>query len=244
MKKSRLLRRDWIYSASIFVIYGISIMNVIEFVNYGLYDYSIEAIEREIIYRYKSARCYESDDDYLLSLRRDIINKKILAHQKDFLPDIIAFNDALREALREMYNRAHHIWDKTIQIIDENDGEEMELEAKCYFDYTYPELHPIQGRDRQDLWDALCDGDLNPMYADGVSVLTLTLPRDENDSFDSFIGMDCPPPNWNEGLVQELTKDLHLISQFHNLFQHMLFAITDFIYVQKFKTEINIEIDQ
>ena len=189
-------------------------MNMIEFEDCGLFDYSIEAIEREIIYRYKSARCYESDDDYLLALRRSIINKKVLAHQKDFLPDIIAFNDALREALREMYDRAHRIWDKMIENIDETDGEEMELTAKCYFDADYP-----------------------------ASVLTLTFPRDEDESFDSFIGMDCPPPNWNEGLDQELTKDLHLISQFHKLFQHMNFALTDFIYVRKFKTEINIEIN-
>ena len=131
-----------------------------------------------------------------------------------------------------------------IQNIDENDGKEMELEAKCYFNYKYPELHPIQGKDRQDLWDALCDEDWNPLYADGISVLTLTFPRDESQTFDSFIGMDCPPPNWNEGLDQQLTKDLHLISQFHNLFEHMLFAITDFIYVRKFWSEIKIVIDK
>ena len=208
-----------------------------------LCDYSVKMIEREIIYRHKSTRYYESNDDYLLSLRRSIINNKVLTHQKELLPDIIAFNDALLEALREMYDRAHRIWKKVIEVIDETDGEEMELTAKCYFDYTYPELHPLQSKDRQDLWDALCDEDLNPIYADGVSVLTLTLPRDEDDSFDSFIGMDCPPPNWNEGLDPELTKDLHLISQFHKLFQHMEFAITDFIYVRKFKTEINIEIN-
>lgn len=219
-------------------------MNMIEFEDCGLFDYSIEAIEREIIYRYKSTRCYEANYDYLLSLRRSIINKMVLAHQKDILPDIIAFNDALREALCEMYDRAHRVWKKVIEVMDETDGEEMELTTKLYFDYTYPELHPLQGEDRQDLWDALCDGDLNPMYADGVSVLTLTLPRDEDDSFDSFIGMDCPPPNWNEGLDQELTKDLHLINQFHTLFQHMNFALSDFIYVRKFKTEINIEIIQ
>ena len=218
-------------------------MNMIEFEDCGLFEYSIEAIEREIIYRYKSTRCYESDDDYLLALRRSIINKKVLAHQKDFLPDIIAFNDALREALREMYDRAHRIWDKMIENIDETDGEEMELTAKCYFDADYPVLHPIQGGDRQELWYALCDEDLNPIYADGASVLTLTFPRDEDESFDSFIGMDCPPPNWNEGLDPELTKDLHLISQFHKLFQHMNFALTDFIYVRKLKTEINIEIN-
>lgn len=207
-------------------------------------DNNVDAIEREIILKYNDYRCYNSDNDVLLSLRKDTINKQVLANQKELLPDIIAFNDALREALREMYERAHSIWDKMIDIIDEDegDGEEMELTAKIYLDTDYPALHPIQGDDRQDLWFALCDDDLNPMYADGISVLTLTFPRDENYTFETFIGMDCPPPNWNEGLDPELTKDLHLISQFHNLFQHMLFAITDFIYVRKFRTEINVEI--
>ena len=205
-------------------------------------DYSVKVIEREIICRYNDYRCYRSNDDVLLSLRKDIINKRVLANQKEIMPDIVAFNDALCEALQEMYNRAHRIWNKMIETIEEGDGEEMELTAKCFLDVDYPNLHPTQGEDRQDLWYALCDEDLNPLYADGISVLTLTFPRDEGCTFDSFIGMDCPPPNWNEGLDPELTKDLHLISQFHNLFQHMLFAITDFIYVRKFRTEINVEI--
>ena len=205
-------------------------------------DNNVDAIEREIILKYNDYRSYNSDNDVLLSLRKDIINKQVLANQKELLPDIIAFNDALREALRDMYDRAYRIWDKMIDIIDEGDGEEMELSAKIYLDTDYPALHPIQGDDRQELWYALCDEDLNPMYADGISMLTLTFPRDEDYTFDTFIGMDCPPPNWNEGLDPELTKDLHLISQFHNLFEHMLFAITDFIYVRKFRTEINIEI--
>lgn len=216
-------------------------MNKKDFEINALCDYSIKMIEKEIIYGYNNTRNYASNGDALLNLRKNIINKELLAHQADILPDIITFNDALREALREMYDRAHRIWDKMIDSIDE-DGEEMELTAKCYFDADYPASHPIQGDDRQELWYALCDEDLNPMYADGISVLTLTFPRDEGYTFDSFIGMDCPPPNWNEGLDPELTKDLHLISQFHNLFQHMLFAITDFIYVREFRTEINIEI--
>ena len=205
-------------------------------------DNNVDTIEREIILKYNDYRSYNSDNDVLLSLRKDTINKQVLENQKELLPDIIAFNDALREALRDMYERAHRIWDKMINIIDEGDGEEMELTAKIYLDTEYPALHPIQGDDRQELWYALCDEDLNPMYADGISMLTLTFPRDEDYTFDTFIGMDCPPPNWNEGLDPELTKDLHLISQFHNLFQHMLFAITDFIYVRKFRTEINVEI--
>ena len=207
-----------------------------------LCDYSVKMIEQEIIQEYNNTRYYVLGDGALLNLRKRIINKEMLAHQKELLPDIIAFNDALRDALRDMYDRAHRIWDKMVQTIDEADGEEMELTAKCYLDYNYPKLHPIQGEDRQNLWNALCDDNLNLLYAVGVSVLTLTFPRDEGDTFDSFIGMDCPPPNWNEGLDSELTKDLHLISQFHKLFQHMRFAITDFIYVRDFYTEIRVEI--
>ena len=95
-------------------------------------DNNVDAIEREIILKYNDYRSYNSDNDVLLSLRKDIINKQVLANQKELLPDIIAFNDALREALRDMYDRAYRIWDKMIDIIDEGDGEEMELSADRY----------------------------------------------------------------------------------------------------------------
>lgn len=90
-----------------------------------LCDYSVKMIEQEIIQEYNNTRYYVLGDGALLNLRKRIINKEMLAHQKELLPDIIAFNDALREALHEMYERAHRIWDKMIQSIDETDGEEM-----------------------------------------------------------------------------------------------------------------------
>lgn len=204
-----------------------------------IHDYDIQCIEQEILWKYEDIRFDYSDYDCLLSLRKDMINRRVLAHQEEILPDIINFNDALTEALHDMYDRAHRIWDS---IKDNEDfGEESEVTAKCFLSYDYPELHPIQGEDRQKLWYALCDDEWNCLYADGVTLPTLTLPRDINSSFEHFIGMDCPPPNWNEGLDSELTKDLHLTSAFHNLFDHLKFAITDFIYVREFKTEINVE---
>ena len=66
--------------------------------------------------------------------------------------------------------------------------------------------------------------------------------REAYDQLDEMLYLQEEPDNWNEGLDRELTKDMHLIHAFHNLFQHMLFAITDFIYVRNFRTEINIEI--
>lgn len=201
-------------------------------------NYDIQAIEREIILNYEDSTGDYTNLKYLLSLRKELINRRVLAHQGEILPDIIAFNDALTEALRQMYDKAQRIWNS---IKDNKDfSEETRLTAKCFLGYDYPELHPVQGEDRQDLWYALCDSGWNPLYENGVTLPVLTLPN-ERESFESLIGMDCPPPNWNEGLDRELTKDLHLTSAFHNLFEHMEFAITDFIYVRNFETEIIIE---
>ena len=203
-----------------------------------IHDYDIQCIEQEILWKYDKSPCDYPDCDCLLSLRRDMINKRVLAHQEEILPDIIAFNEALTAALRELYDRAHRIWDS---IKDNEDFKDAEIEAKCYLSYDYPKLHPVQGKDRQDLWNALCDTGWNGVYEQGLSLMSLSLPED-NFSFENFIGLDEKDNNWNEGLDRELTKDLHLTSAFHNLFEHMEFAITDFVYVREFETEINIEI--
>ncbi len=205
-----------------------------------IYDYDIQCIESEILIQYNS---HDYTEFYcLLELRKRMINRRVLVHQEDILQHIVDFNDALTAALREMYDRAHRIWNS----IKENDvyDDDVELAAKCFLSSKYPELHPIQGEDREELWNALCDSGWNHLYEDGVSLPTLTLPNNINTSFDSLIGMDCPPPNWNEGLDRKLTKDLHLSSAFHNLFDHMNFAITDFIYVREFEIKINIEINK
>ena len=127
-----------------------------------IHDYDIQCVEKEILMKYNDNRYDYSDYDCLLSLRKDMINKRVLAHQEEILPDIIAFNDALTEALRNMYDRAHRIWEN----IKDNEvfGEESEVTAKCFLCHDYPILHPVQDKDRQDLWDALCDSDWNCVY--------------------------------------------------------------------------------
>lgn len=121
-----------------------------------LQDKNIENIEREII------RIYTTDWRYdytkfgcLLELRKEMINDKVLEHQDELLPDIIAFNEVLTNALREMYDRAYLIWR---DVKNRNDyGDNVILEAKCFLDYNYPEHHPVQGDDRSVLWGAICD---------------------------------------------------------------------------------------
>ena len=92
-----------------------------------LHDYDIQFIEHEILWKYDKSPCDYSECDCLLSLRKDMINKRVLVHQKEILPDIIAFNDALTAALRELYDRAHRIWNS---IKENEDFKDAEIEAK------------------------------------------------------------------------------------------------------------------
>ena len=205
-----------------------------------LESYPVKESEELIIRVFNGNIRYEdyTQQKSLLELRKRIINHQVLQHQEEILPDIIAFDNALRSALRDMYDRAHSIW----KNIGENKsyGDEITLTAKCFLG-SYPKLHPIQDDDRFKLWCAINDTGWNPIYEEGIGLSSLYFPTDINDSFERYIGMECPPPNWNEGLDRELTKDLHLTSAFHNIFEHMNFAITDFIYVREFDTEINVE---
>lgn len=203
-------------------------------------DPALQLIEREISYIYNSDVTGYPENECLLSIRKYLLNDQALTHesQDELLPHIIAFNEALREALRNMYDRAHDLYRQMSAI---QPG--IELTAKCYLAYKYPALHPYQGEDRQDIFDAICDSGWNPLYDDGVS-FPLEFPRDLDQSFDSFIGMDCQPPNWNELLDEELTKDLHIIRQFHHLLDHTRFALTDFIFCRDFTFEFSTIIDE
>lgn len=206
----------------------------------SIHDSDIQLVENLILKKYNDNQCDYSKFCCLLELRKKMINKRMLAHQKDILQDIIDFNDALTEALKQIYDKAYRIWDK---IKNDDDYNEKELIAKCFLSHDYPELHPVQCQEYKELWYALFDSGWNPLYNDGVTLLSLRLPSANDENFDTLIGMDCKP-NWNEGLDEELTKDLQLTSAFHNLFDHTNFAITDFIYVRKFEMKINIAINK
>ena len=202
-------------------------------------DKFLSRLEKEIRFAYNDK--YDIFDDYthygcLLELRKNILNDQALTrkNQEELLPHIIAFNDALRDGLKRVYDRAHELY-TTICAIQPG----IELEAKCLLANQYPLLHPFQNDSRQELWEALSDTGWNPLYESGVTN-SLLLPHDIDMSFEEFIGMDCKPDNWNERLDQKLTKDLHLINAFHNLLDHTNFALTYFIFCRDFDLEYRI----
>lgn len=203
-------------------------------------DKFLSRLEKEIRFAYNDK--YDIFDDYthygcLLELRKNMLNDQALTrkNQEELLPHIIAFNDALRDALKHMYDHAHELYSR-MSAFQPN----VELVANCFLSKEYPSLHPFQNDSRQELWEALCDTGWNSLYDTGVT-RSLYLPHDIDMSFEEFIGMDCKPDNWNERLDQKLTKDLHLINAFHNLFDHTNFALTDFIFVREFEESIKID---
>ena len=203
-----------------------------------LQDYALQELEEQIINAYDGpiSKSHDyTDERCLLEVRRNIINHYMLQRQEELLPDIITFNDALREALRKMFDKAYAVYEA-----NKGFGEDVLVEACCFLGRDYPALHPVQGENRQELWGALQDSGWNLLYDSGVTH-PFGLNQDYNETFDDFIGMNCPTSNWNEGLDQKLTKDLHLIDAFHNLFDHTEFAITDFIYCRDFYYEIKVE---
>ena len=201
-------------------------------------DYTLYQLEREIINCYEGIHGDYTNHENILWMRKELINQQALQHQKELLPDIIAFNESLKEALHTTYYHAHRLYAQVSAI-----QPDIELEAKCYMSKEYPPLHPWQHENRQELWEALCDTGWNRLYESGVT-FSLVLPRDIEIPFETFIGMDSKPDNWNERLDPELTGDLHLINAFHNLFDHTNFALTDFIFVREFVEEINIKTEK
>lgn len=187
-------------------------------------NHNLQMIEREILYSYH--RKAYSQVQCLCKVRKEMLNAQAMSHQKELLPVIIAFNDALRDALKVMYDKAISLY-RQVSAIQPN----IDLEAKCYLCYDYPKWHPYQADHREELWEALCN-EGNPLY-NGSGASKVHFNQGCYETFEEFLGKDVNP-NWNEHFDPELTKDLHLIMAFHELFEDMNFALTDFIYVREF----------
>lgn len=200
-----------------------------------LQDYSLQQIEKEII-RFHESSFDTENISYLLEMRKNIIDHNILQHQELILPDIVAFNEALRDALRTTYEKARLVFEANKAL-----GEDVEIDARCFFAHEYPTLHPVQHVDCEELWSALCAPCWNHQYKWGVGYCF-----NPNESFNDFVGMNNTlkvyNDNWNYGLDEKLTKDLHLIRQFSDLFLKTNFAITDFIYCRDFYHKIKAQI--
>ena len=97
------------------------------------------------------------------------------------------------------------------------------------------------------MWDILNGtiDDFIPLYHNGFGqfrIDTYHSPVPTIESEHQMLYLSEETDNWNEGLDGKLTKDMHLIFAFHDLFEHMEFAIFDLLWVRDFNIELNVEI--
>lgn len=203
----------------------------------------IQELEKSICYLYEKMHTGHIEPErmrrelnYLLKRRKRIINGELLKHENEILSDIVSFNDALKAAF-------HDMWELVADIHNKINYEHRDIAASLWFDTNYPTKHPLFGNKNTRaycIWEVLTDNDILQEYSYGIYP-NLNLDSMEKETFDSFISIGMP--NWNEGLDRDLTKDLHLIMPFHDLFEHTMFALSDFIYVRDFHVELNVKMD-
>lgn len=221
----------------------------------GIFNHSsIKKIESDILDLYQeSERRHFRYDSYqqisfaikrLLKIRKNLLDEGFILNEasKQLLKE---FNDALKNQLEEMWQRTIALEKK---VIDLNTLPDPMATGKCFLGYNYSKIHPVQTIRAKKMW-AMLNGSLDhfePLYNDGVAnsfIVQSSINGLEYQSCNQMLYLEEEPDNWNEGLDPELTKDLHLIYPFHNLWEHMYFSIFDLLWVRDFDIELSIEID-
>lgn len=178
----------------------------------------------------------------LLGIRKNILNDMfVLDNQyKQLLYD---FNEALIEQLKEMRKRTialYHVTKDTCQYGN------LEVEGKCFLGYGYSAKHPVQTIRAKKIWAVLngCLDDFISLYdMDGAGSFSIRSWDPKIDTENEMLYGHDEWYNHNEGLDKEMTKDMHLIYDFHNLFSHMDFSVFDLLWVRDFNIEIKVECD-
>ena len=175
----------------------------------------------------------------LLEVRRRILNSMFVLDEQN--KQLLAeFNEAMKQQLIEMRKRAIDLYNS---VYKPDMGGTVEVEGKCFMGYEYSKIHPVQSMRAKKMW-AVLNGSLDDyifLYCeDGVNSFYINNYDPKIESENELLYLNEELDNWNEGLDQELTKDLHLIHQFNHLFEYTNFALTDFIYCRDFESQTEI----
>lgn len=186
--------------------------------------------------------CYESHKELikrLLKIRKLLVNREFIMdeHYKRLLDE---FNEAMRNQLIKMRIEIIKAYQAVVNI-----GLNGEIEAigKCFMGYGYSKLHPVQSIRAKKMW-AVLNGTLDDyvsLYCDGVDSSGWSYKGGEPDSVNNMLYLNKEIDNWNDGLDQEQTKDMHLIYAVHHLYSHTTFSIFDLLWIRDFNIEIHAE---
>lgn len=207
-------------------------------------EYEILLMQHEVEKRHFEYEAGEEVIKCLLGTRKSLLNNMFVMDEesKNLLSD---FNEALKAQMIEMRKRALSIYASNV-----NSGllSSFTLKGRCFMGYEYSKIHPVQTMRAKKMWAVLNGSlaDYMPLYMDGVDIFELDYSEGIEYVFPSehqVLYLDEEIDNWNDELDQEMTKDMHLIHPFHNLYSHLDFSIFDLLWVRDFNIELSLESD-
>ena len=153
------------------------------------------------------------------------------------------FNEALSLQMIEMRKRTIALYQATKAL---HLPGSYDVEGKCLLGYGYSKIHPVQNIRAKKMWAILngCLDNYNPLYDDGSGSFRISSRDKTIDTENEMLYLgNGEIDNFNEGLDREMTKDMHLIFPFHDLYEHMEFSIFDLLWVRDFNIELKVEVD-
>lgn len=209
-------------------------------------DPRVVMIEEEIA-EYTPLMPVNESRDYierLLGMRHRLL-KEMQVYDDEMKAMVVAFNERLRNACTELYNRVEKLADEYARM-DGMSGK-LDIEGRIYLGHEYPKKHPIQTARAKDVWEMLTQWGFFSIYNQGCpATLTASSTQSFSHGYDNvkkWLYISNHVNNWNEGLDSEWSKDMHLIHAFSNLYTRLGFSLYDLIYVEDFDIKVNLKFD-
>lgn len=171
-----------------------------------------------------------------LELRRKLLEESFeyTEENKELLR---AFCLRLNDAVISLYRKA---WPLYGQLTKADMTKDISLVAKLRM--AYPELHPIQDEEEQEVWNALQVWRYNSGFD---NAFTLMYRQGYQEVYDEKAILQLQPKGepWDEQLPGKWSRDLPLTNLFHHWHTHSYFSIFDLMYIKDIEGCLRIELD-
>lgn len=172
-----------------------------------------------------------------LELRRRMLEDAFV-YSKESKEILHSFCSRLNDAVISLYKK---VWPLYVQLSKADMTKDITLVAKLRM--AYPELHPIQDEEEQEVWNALQVWRYNSGFD---NAFTLMYRQGYQEVYDEKAILQLQPKDepWDEQLPGEWSRDLPLTNLFHHWHTHSYFSIFDLMYIRDIEGCLRIELDE
>jgi hypothetical protein len=169
-------------------------------------------------------------------LRRRMLEDAFV-YSKENKEILHSFCSRLNDAVISLYKK---VWPLYLQLSKADMTKDITLVAKLRM--AYPELHPIQDEEEQEVWDALQVWRYNSGFDNAFSLMLRT-GHQEVYNEDAILQLHRNDEPWDEQLPDEWNQDLPLTMLFHHLHSHSFFSLYDLMFIRDIEGQLRIELD-